>query len=322
MCTEPSPVLRAARRRALAALLLLGAALPGRAADDAPWYPSEWGAEDQRGAANRLTAERTRAALRLATTGRIYPLGQPFRADMPIWGGRSFQLTIPHADEPPSRNALTANLDFVAGELGQVGTQLDGLGHVGIGDLYYNGNDRRRFVQRGGLRRLGIEHAGVFVTRGVLVDVAAYKGVTRLPAGYEVTAADLQGALARQQLALREGDVLLLRTGWAQLWGRDPAAYIGSAPGWGPDACDWIVRQKPAATGCDTYGCDVVPNPADAEVLWPCHQIMGTKAGLYNVENLDLEALAADGVHEFLFVMTPLPLVGASGSPVAPVAIR
>ena len=92
MCTEPSPVLRAARRRALAALLLLGAALPGRAADDAPWYPSEWGAEDQRGAANRLTAERTRAALRLATTGRIYPLGQPFRADMPIWGGRSFQL--------------------------------------------------------------------------------------------------------------------------------------------------------------------------------------------------------------------------------------
>jgi kynurenine formamidase len=295
--------------------------LPASAAER-PWFPSEWGPDDQRGAANRITPERTLAALRLARTGRIYPLAQPFRADMPIWGGRSFQLTIPHADEPPSKNALTANLDFVAGELGQVGTQLDGLGHVGIGDLYYNGNDRRQFVRRTGLQRLGIENAGPFVTRGVLLDVAAYKGVERLPPGYEVTATDLQGALARQKLTLREGDALLLRTGWSQLWSQDPAAFTGNAPGWGPQACEWIVRQKPAATGCDTYGCDVVPNPHDAAVLWPCHQIMGTQAGIYNIENLNLEALAADGAHEFLFIMTPLPLVGASGSPVAPIAIR
>jgi kynurenine formamidase len=308
--------------RRLAASLLLGCIAPLASAAEAPWFPSEWGADDQRGAANRVTPERTLSALRLATTGRVYALAQPFKADMPIWGGRAFQLTIPHADEPPSKNALTANLDFVAGELGQVGTQLDGLGHVGIGDLYYNGNDRRQFVRRNGLQRLGIENAGAFVTRGVLVDVAAYKGVQRLPPGYEVTAADLQGALARQKLTLREGDTLLLRTGWSQLWTADPAAYTGNAPGWGPQACEWIVRQKPAATGCDTYGCDVVPNPHDASVLWPCHQILGTQAGIYNVENLNLEALAADRAHEFLFIMTPLPLVGASGSPVAPIAIR
>ena len=308
--------------RRLAASLLLGCIAPLASAAEAPWFPSEWGADDQRGAANRITPERTLSALRLATTGRVYGLAQPFKADMPIWGGRAFQLTIPHADEPPSKNALTANLDFVAGELGQVGTQLDGLGHVGVGDLYYNGNDRRQFVRRNGLQRLGIENAGAFVTRGVLIDVAAYKGVQRLPPGYEVTAADLQGALARQKLTLREGDTLLLRTGWSQLWTADPAAYTGNAPGWGAQACEWIVRQKPAATGCDTYGCDVVPNPHDASVLWPCHQIMGTKAGIYNVENLNLEALAVDRAHEFLFIMTPLPLVGASGSPVAPIAIR
>ena len=306
----------------VAAWLAIAAAWPARAAEETPWYPSEWGADDQRGAANRITPERVAAALRLATSGRIYPLGQPFRADMPIWGGRSFQLLIPHADDPTSKNQLTAHLDFVAGELGQVGTQLDGLGHVGIGELYYNGNDRRQFAQRGGLKRLGIEHAGPFVTRGVLVDVAAYKGLQRLPAGYEVTAGDLQGALKRQGLTLREGDTLLMRTGWSRLWNSDGVAYNGSAPGWGPEACEWIVEQKPAATGCDTYGCDVVPNPHDAAVLWPCHQIMGTKAGIYNVENLDLEALAADKAHEFLFIMTPLPLVGASGSPVAPIAVR
>lgn len=310
-----------APRRALAAALL-AALLPLAAAAEAPWFPSEWGADDQRGAANRVTPERVAAALKLAKTGRVYPLAQPFRADMPIWGHRSFQLTIPQADEPPSKNALTAHLDFVAGELGQVGTQLDGLGHVGIGDLYYNGNDRRQFAQRTGLKRLGIEHAGAFVTRGVLVDVAAYKGVQRLPAGYAVSAADLQGALQRQGQTLREGDTLLMRTGWAQLWTADPATYLGNAPGWSAEACEWIVQQKPAVTGCDTYGCDVVPNPADAQVLWPCHQIMGTKAGIYNVENLDLERLAGDRAHEFLFIMTPLPLVGASGSPVAPIAIR
>jgi len=306
---------------AVAVLLIACVARPVSAADQ-PWFPSEWGADDQRGAANRITPERTLAALLLPKSGRIYPLSQPFRADMPIWGGRSFQLTIPLADKPPSKNALTAHLDFVAGELGQVGTQLDGLGHVGIGDLYYNGNDRRQFAQRSGLKRLGIENAGAFVSRGVLIDVAAYKGMTRLPAGYEVTAADLQGALALEGLTVREGDTLLMRTGWSQLWNKDPAAYLGNAPGWGPDACEWIVQMKPSTTGCDTYGCDVVPNPSDAEVLWPCHQIMGTKAGIYNVENLDLEGLAADRAHEFLFIMTPLPLVGASGSPVAPIAIR
>lgn len=306
---------------ALACLSIAGVGRPAAAADQA-WFPTEWGPDDQRGAANRITPERTLAALRLAKSGRIYPLGQPFRADMPIWGGRSFQLTIPLADAPPSKNALTAHLDYVAGELGQVGTQLDGLGHVGIGDLYYNGNDRRQFARRGGLARLGIENAGAFVTRGVLVDVAAYKGMTRLPAGYEVTAADLRGALAAAGLTLREGDTLLMRTGWSQLWNTDPTAYLGNAPGWGAEACEWIVEQKPAATGCDTYGCDVVPNPSDAAVLWPCHQIMGTRAGIYNIENLDLESVAAERAHEFLFIMTPLPLVGASGSPVAPIAIR
>jgi len=316
------PAPRPAQRRTALAAALLAALPPLAAAADAPWFPSEWGADDQRGAANRVTPGRVAAALKLAKTGQIYPLAQPFRADMPIWGARSFQLTIPQADAPPSKNALTAHLDFVAGELGQVGTQLDGLGHVGIGDLYYNGNDRRQFAQRTGLKRLGIENAGAFVTRGVLLDVAAYKGVQRLPAGYAVSAADLQGALQRQGQTLREGDTLLMRTGWSQLWSTDPAAYLGNAPGWSAEACEWIVKHKPAVTGCDTYGCDVVPNPADAQVLWPCHQIMGTKAGIYNVENLDLERLAGDRAHEFLFIMTPLPLVGASGSPVAPIAIR
>lgn len=310
------------RRGVLAALLLAALAAPALAADEKPWWPSEWGADDQRGSANRVTPARVLAALKLAREGRIYPIGQPYSADMPIWGGRSFQLTIPQADVPPSSNALTAHLDFVAGELGQVGTQLDGLGHVGIGDRFYNGHDRKAFAQRSGLAKLGIEHAGAFITRGVLIDLPAYKGVQRLASGYEVTAADLRGALERQGLRLREGDSVFLRTGWAQLWGKDNATYLAGAPGWGADACHWLVAQKPAMTGCDTWGCDVVPNPSDPKLLFPCHQIMGTRAGIYNLENMNLEHLAAERLHEFLFMLAPLPLKGASGSPGAPIAVR
>ena len=317
-----APPRRAPRRLCAALLLALGALAAPALAAEAPWWPSEWGADDQRGSANRVTPERILAALRLAREGRVYPIGQPYEADMPIWGQRSFQLTIPLADVPPSKNHLTAHLDFVAGELGQVGTQLDGLGHVGIGDIFYNGNDRRDFARRGGLTRLGIENAGAFITRGVVIDVAAYKGVARLDSGYEVTPEDLEGALKRQGLELREGDSLFLRTGWSQLWKQDNATYNAGAPGWGPRACEWLVRRKPAMTGCDTWGCDVFPNPSDAQVLFPCHQILGTRAGIYNLENMNLEALARDGVDEFLFILAPLPLKGASGSPGAPIAVR
>lgn len=319
-CAPPCHRRRAARRGAAALVLTLAAATA--AAAETPWWPSEWGADDQRGSANRVTPERILAALRLAREGRVYAIGQPYEADMPIWGGRSFQLTIPQADVPPSSNQLSAHLDFVSGELGQVGTQLDGLGHVGIGDRYYNGHDRRDFARRGGLTRLGIEHAGAFITRGVLIDVAAYKGVQRLESGYEVSAEDLQGALNRQGLELHEGDSVFLRTGWSQLWKHDNAAYNAGAPGWGPKACEWLVARKPALTGCDTWGCDVVPNPSDPHLLFPCHQIMGTRAGIYNLENMNLEQLAQDGAHEFLFILAPLPLKGASGSPAAPLAVR
>ena len=169
---------------------------------------------------------------------------------MPLFGGRDFKLLIGQ-DVPPSKNHLTAHIDYVSTELGQVGTQLDGLGHVGIGDIYYNGNNRKDFASRTGLKKLGVENAGPFITRGVMIDVAAYKGVERLNSGYEVTLADVKGALARQDVTLREGDSVFLRTGWAQLWMKDNATHIKGEPGWGPEVCNWLVQQKPAMTGCD-----------------------------------------------------------------------
>ena len=303
-------------------VLFMLVALARPATAEEKWWPSEWGPSDQKGSANRITPPRVLDALKLAREGKVYPIGQPYENGMPIWGGRSFQLLVPQPDVPPSKNHLIAHLDFVSGELGQVGTQLDGLGHVGIGDIFYNGNHRKDFAERSGLKRLGIENAGAFITRGVVIDVPAYKGVDRLASGYEVTVADVEGALAKQKLEVREGDSVFLRTGWAQLWNKDNVTYLAGAPGWGADVCEWLVEKKPALTGCDTWGCEVVPNPKDPEVLFPCHQIMGTKAGIYNLENMNLEQVANEGIHEFLFIFTPLPLKGASGSPGAPIAVR
>jgi kynurenine formamidase len=106
-----------------------------------------------------------------------------------------------------------------------VGTQFDGLGHLGIGDLFYNGNNRHDFAKAEGLTKLGVENVGAIVTRGVLIDVAGYKGVPRLQGGYEITLADLQGALKREKTDIKSGDIVLLHTGWGSLWLKDNAAF-------------------------------------------------------------------------------------------------
>ncbi|MCI0525883.1 MAG: cyclase family protein [Nitrospira sp.] len=285
------------------------------------WWPSEWGPDDQKGSAHRVTPQRILEALKLAKEGKVYPIGQMYENGMPMVGYRNFNLMIPYANIVKSKNNLTYHDEYISGEIGQVGTQFDGLGHVGIGDIYYNGNNRHDFATTTGLKKLGIENAGVFITRGIILDIPAFKGVERLEGGYQVTLADVKGALDKQGIIPKEGDSIFLRTGWPQLWMKDNAAYAATAPGWGPEVCNWIVQQKPAMTGCDTWTCDVIP-PAEPDVIVPCHHILGTKAGIYNLENMNLEQLSKDKVYEFLFILTPLPIKGATGSPGAPIAVK
>src|SRR5262249_53043724 len=127
------------------------------------WYPSPWGREDQRGAANRITPAKVLEAKSLITTGVVYQLGHLYEAAMPLFGGRHFSLRIPQTFGPRGSNQFTYHDEIVSGELGQIGTQLDGLGHAGIGDLFYNGNDRKAFARPDGLTRLGIENIGPLV---------------------------------------------------------------------------------------------------------------------------------------------------------------
>ena len=285
------------------------------------WYPSRWGAEDQRGAANRLTPAKVLEAKALITKGGVYQLGRVYEAGMPMFGTRHYSIRIPQAFRMPGKNEAVYHDDLVSGELGQIGTQFDGLGHLGIGELFYNGNRRGEFAQAEGLTRLGIEHVGPIVTRGVLIDVARFKGVAQLAPAYEITAADLEGALKRQGTSIGAGDVALVHTGWGALWMKDNAKYGASAPGIGIAAGRMLAEAEVVVVGADTWGVEVFPNP-DASVSAPVHQLLLAQNGIYLHENLATEDLARDSVYEFAYVFTPLPLKGATGSPGSPIAIR
>jgi len=293
----------------------------GARAQQDRWYPSEWGPDDQRGAANRLTPAKVLEAAALIRDGVVYPLERTYEPGMPMFGTRLFSLRIPQAFGPSGATQFVYRDEIVRGELGQIGTQFDGLGHVGIGDTLYNGNRAQDFVRAEGLARLGIENVGPIVTRGVLIDVAGYKGVEQLEGGYEITVADLEGALRRQNVEIREGDVVLLHTGWGSLWMRDNARYLGSPPGLGVAGAEFFVERKVVMVGADNWGIDVSPG-ADPSQAAPVHQTLVTRNGIYQFENLVTDALARDRVYEFAFFFAPLPLKGATGSPGNPIAIR
>ncbi len=313
-------------RRVRSALVMGAAALAGLAGAAAlgqadRWYPSRWGAADQRGAANEITAAKVLEARDLIKTGTVYQLGHAYETAMPLFGTRHYSLRIPQTFGPLGSNRLMYHDEIVSGELGQIGTQFDGLGHIGIGNVFYNGNDRADFAKPEGLVKLGVENVGALATRGVLIDVPALKGVAQLPGGYEITVADLTSALAREKVEIRPGDVVLFHTGWGSLWIKDNAKFNASAPGPGLAAAQYLVDHRVALVGSDTWSMEVIPNP-DKDLAFPVHQLLIPRNGIYIFENLLTEELARDRAYEFAFFFAPLKLTGATGSPGNPLAIR
>jgi kynurenine formamidase len=283
--------------------------------------PSKWGAADERGAANYVTPASVLEAARLIKTGEIVELGRVLSADMPFFGTRRFDLHTKRSAGPLGANRRNSNEELIVTELGQVGTQLDTFTHQGIDGQFYNCVRMDDVATRSGFQKLGVEKVGTLFNRGVLVDVAAFKGVEMLAAGYEISAADIQGALAKQSLSLRAGDAVLVRTGWGRLWGTDKARYAGTAPGLGIAAAEWLASQNVMLIGADTMSIEVSPNP-DESINLPVHQIALVVNGIFLLENLALDELAAKQLHEFAFVLQPLKIRGGTGSTVAPIAVR
>ena len=301
--------------------------------ESGPWWPhAQWGGNDQAGASNRITPEKILKALSIVETGQVYEIGQVYEASMPLVGTRTYGMKMLATGVPFGDNRVVYNDEMLSTEIGQVGTQFDGLGHVGgeveFADgsrqlVFYNGFTAAEIDDKAGLRQLGIEHVKPILTRGILVDVAAYKGVGRLSGGYEVTLADVRGALERQGIdedSIEPGDAVLFRYGWAQLW-NDAAAYGAAQPGIGFEVSDWLIEKQITVTGSDTTVTEVSPNP-DPSLAIPIHQELMMKNGIFNIENMTFEALSADGVYEFLFIANPIRFKGATGSPLRPLAIR
>ena len=307
--------------------LTMGAALKANAQQEwspppsAERCPSQWGAEDRRGSMNLMTPERARAAAELIETGEMVELGRTLDQDMPFFGTRRFDIHLKRTFMNPQANQRGSNEEVVVTEIGQVGTQLDGFTHQTIGDEIYNCVKFAELASRNGFTAMGVDEMGTIFTRGVLIDVAGQKGMEMLPDEYEITVEDLEAAIEEQGLELREGDAVLIRTGWGALWKEDNERYNASTPGIGVAAAEWLIERNPILLGSDNWPVEVAPSKTLPSANLPVHQIALVVNGVHLLENLDLSVLAERGASEFAFVLQPIKVRGGTGSAVAPVAL-
>jgi len=284
--------------------------------------PSKWGAADERGSMNHMKPAAVLAATKLIRSGEVIELGHVLNGSMPFSGTRRFDLHTKRTFMNPESNRRGSNEETVTSEIGQVGTQFDGFAHQTHGELFYNCVKVNDVSTRAGFTKFGVHNVGTIMTRGVMIDVAALKGVDMLLTGYEITVEDLQAALKRQGTELRPGDAVLIHGGWGKLWGKDNPRYqTGGHAGIGVKAAEWLIRQDPILLGADNGTVEISPNP-DKQISLPVHQLALVVHGVHLLENLKLQDLAAKNVYEFAFIMQPLKLQGGTGSTVAPVAVR
>ena len=299
---------------------------------------SPWGPNDQTGATNRITPAVTKAAAAEIQTGQVTDMSFPLTDGIPLFGTRFTKNIITAVSLVPGaafgENELTYMEDTWLSQ-SHVGTHLDGLGHIGRKDCYYNRIAMGKFVTQNGITKLGLEHLKSFATRGVFLDMVRYyqqagklktNAACRKPCldqGTVITRADLEGALKMHNVTLREADIVVIHTGWGDLFLQYPkqnTLYNSGEPGIGKEAAQWLVAQKVVAVGSDTWAVEVIPgeNPKEAFIV---HNILLTDAGIHIIENVrtDLmaEQVAKGGRATFFFSMTVPKAVGFTGNFVA-----
>jgi kynurenine formamidase len=283
--------------------------------------PSKWGANDERGSANHQKPAAVLNAVKLVKTGEVIELGHVLGPAMPFFGTRRFDMHMKRTFMNQFTNMRGSNEEIVISEIGQVGTQFDGFAHQTHLNSWYNCYKVDENSTRSGFNKLGVHNVGALFTRGVLIDVAGYKGVEMLGDTYEITVEDIEGALKKQNTTLQPGDAVIINTGWGKLYGKDNARFVKSCPGIGVKAAEWLIARDPMLLGSDNWPVEVAPNP-DKTISLPVHQIALVVNGVHLLENLKLDELAAKGIYEFAFIMQPLKIQGGTGSTVVPIAVR
>jgi len=286
---------------------------------------SKFGPADQIGNLNYVTQAKTLAASKLVTTGKTYRLGIETNRDTPAYPPRTFAVTIVQPGQTAGGSLgptkTTYNDDMITGWAG-IGTQLDGLGHIGIDGLYYNCNKAADFAMTDGLKKLGIEHVPPIATRGVLLDMAGYFNTDMVKEGTAFNRAEIEGAMKRQGIkAVEKGDVVLFYTGWLKLIGKDNKRFGSVAPGLGRDGAKFLASLEVAMIGSDTWSFEVVPFEKDAGVF-EVHQILIPLNGIHILENVNTEEMVRDQAWEFLFTLGPARITGGVQSIINPIAIK
>lgn len=283
------------------------------------WWPSRYGRDDEAGALNEITAGGVVRAARLVRRGRVFDLAHVLDSSVPAFPGREFRQRLGAPEGGIGRNHVGWVVEEVTAP-SQIGTHMDALNHLRIGDRSYNGFRFGDIAEGWGTNRLGVETLPQVVTRGLLLDIAGLRGVARLDAGAVITPDDAEKALAAAGLRVEPGDAVLFHTGWGSQWGVDNAAYSAGEPGPGTALGAWLAERRVALTGCDTWSFGPVPaeDPGEPFVV---PQILNAHHGVVVLENLRLSELAGAGGTEFLLVVSHPKLRGATGAWVAPLAV-
>lgn len=286
---------------------------------------SKFGPDDQIGNLNYVTPAKTLAATKLVTKGKAYRLGIETNKDTPAYGTRTFAITVLQPGQAGGTTLgptkTTYNDDIITGWVG-VGSQIDGFGHAGIDNLYFNCNKAADFTMPDGLKKLGIENVPAVATRGVLLDMADYFGTDIVKEGTAFNRAEIEGAMKRQGIrSIDKGDVVLFYTGWQKLLGKDNKRFISVNPGLGREGARFLVSLEVAMVGSDTSNFEVIPFEKDAG-LYEVHQILLALNGIHILENMNTEEMAKDQAWEFLFTLGPARITGGVQAIINPIAIK
>jgi kynurenine formamidase len=305
--------------------------------------PSPFGPNDQIGATNRITPAVTKAAAAEIQTGAVVPMAYDLIDGVPLFGTRftktmltTFAL-VPGAEY--GKNKLSYMEDTYLSQ-SHVGTHIDGMGHIGIQDCYYNQTPMGKFVTQNGIKKLGLEHLKTFATRGVVLDmVKVFQEANKLKTnaacrtpcldgGTVITPADIQAALKMYNVTLREGDAVFIHTGWGDLFNQFPAQnanYNKAEAGIGKAAAQWLADQKVVLVGADTWAVEVIPSE-DAQEAFPVHALLLTDNGIHIIENVRTDLIAAEAASSkratFFLSMTVPKAAGTTGTFVNIEAIR
>jgi len=292
---------------------------------------SPWGADDEIGTLNMMTDKSRLQVLTRVKSGKTYDLSVDYFVGMPSFHslgdpGYQYWLThTPHGTVVDNPNGLGAEMNSKVSYTGDaismythMGTHIDALNHFGLNGKIWNGFSPEAYLGDKGWKKTGAETIPPVIARGVLIDVAAYKG--NMPENYRINAQDLQETLKQQGVALAKGDVVLIRTGQARHY-EQADEYLHQYPGINLQAVKWLVEEQGAMLlGADNLSFEAFPPERDDNWV-PVHTYLLAERGVMFIEQMYLEQLSVDKVYEFAFIAASLKLRGASGSPMRPVAI-